>query len=351
MPRKVKPTKLLTRQRSYFLLETLIIFLGIFLFSLILLFFSYLELNYIVYGILFYFLRAIILILAVSIFLYVANFALEKRRALFISESERSATINFLNLFRIKKSNIKYQILYGFLFLFILFIPLDFLTYLLIPEMLSYSKNVLLVSVTNYYFKDTYFIFLLTLLISQFFIAVYEESLTRGFLTNRGSDYVNPMSAVIISSFYFGLGHFSYVMNPAAKGLPIVFPFIWFVEAFFIGIVLSLFILKKHWIFPIILAHFLNNVISGHTIWNYIQGNDFMNMVFYIYIPMLIIGVILFIWQFSRIKDAIKMGLREFRQYFRNDERIKEETDHKIIRILLDFLFGLFIFIIGFFLL
>jgi hypothetical protein len=70
-------------------------------------------------------------------------------------------------------------------------------------------------------------------------------------------------------------------------------------------------------------------------------------MTFAVYIPSLVIGIILFIWQFSRIKEGLTVGFKEFRSYFKNDSDVGEDTLQKIIRIIMDFLFGFIIFLIG----
>ena len=155
------------------------------------------------------------------------------------------------------------------------------------------------------------------------------------------------MSAVIISSFFFGLGHFAYILTPSASGLPIIFPIIWFLQTFLVGIVLAMVVLRRHWIFPVIFAHTVNNIITSHSIWNYLNGIDFSVMTFFVYIPLLIIGIILFIWQFSRIRESLAIGWKEFKSYFTRDENVGENSLETVVRIMMDFLFGLLIFFIG----
>ncbi|MEJ2294062.1 MAG: CPBP family intramembrane metalloprotease, partial [Candidatus Lokiarchaeota archaeon] len=256
----------------------------------------------------------------------------------------------FMNLFTIKKSNLKYQFLYGVLILFLVFIPLDFLTYLFVPDMLNYQIYSLGVSSEtslNSYFLEPYLIFLISVIIIQVSVAIYEEALNRGFLANRGSEYFNNMSAVMISAFYFGLRHFSYILFPGSVAISVIFPLIWFFESFFVGIILAMLLIRRRWIVPGIIAHALNNIITAQAIWNYVNGNDFIRVALYLYLPLLIISVILLIWQFPRIKEGLSIGLKEFSKYFKNDPKLKETTTDKVIRILLDFLFGLIIFGLG----
>jgi len=296
---------------------------------------------------LYYLVKAAIIITAIPLFLYLANFLMEKQRKKIILKEDISPSKNFLNLFKITKKNFKFQLLYGLLLLFLIFIPLDFFTYFLAPDTLIYHSTVLVFGYNSYFFGN-YVIFVSSIIFVPLSVAIYEESLTRGFLANRGSDYFNKMSAVILSSFFFGLGHFVFIFTIPSLGLPIIFPTIWFLQTFLVGIILAMIVQRRHWIFPGIFAHTLNNVITSHTIWNYINGTDFSFMTMYVYLPLLIIGIILFIWQFSRIKESLSIGFKEFKTYFARDKRLKESSSHVIIRIMLDFLFGLIIFLIGY---
>ncbi|MHA1193275.1 MAG: CPBP family intramembrane glutamic endopeptidase [Promethearchaeota archaeon] len=348
MVRKQSSTKKMIKQRFYFLIETVLIFLGLFITSIVLNALSFLESYGVIYGITYYLVRAVTVIVAVTLFMYVSNFALGRKRRDLIIERDISPSRNFLGLFGIKRSNFKYQLLYGILILFLVFIPIDFLGYFFVPELLVYSAEALTFNISNSYFFESYLIFLGSVIIIQFSVAFYEESLTRGFLANRGSDYVSKMSAVIISSFYFGMGHFAYIFSPASTRFPLIFPFIWLIEAFFIGIVLSMTVLRRRWIFPAIFAHGMNNIISAHAIWNYLQGNDFMILALFLYLPLMVIGVALLLWEFPLIKESLSIGTKDLKLYFKNDTEINEQTDSKIIRIMLDFLFGFLIFVIGF---
>ena len=353
MRRPRSTLKTIAMQRFYFLFEVLVIFLGIFIFMLIPTFLLpiLIDVSAVIFDSLYYLLRALIIIAAIPLFLYLSSFLMEKQRKRLILEEDISPSRNFLNLFKITKSNFKFQLLYGILLLFLIFIPLDFFGYLLVPEMLDYMSTALDTagefSLNSYFINENYLIFLFSVILIPICVALYEESLTRGFLTNRGSDYFNKMSAVIITSFFFGLGHFAYIINPSSSGLPIIFPIIWFLQTFLVGIILSMVVLRKHWIFPVIFAHAVNNIITSHSIRNYLFGIDFSFMTIYVYIPLLIIGLLLFIWQFSRIKESLSIGWKEFKSYFARDENIGENRLETIVRIMMDFLFGLIIFLIG----
>ena len=301
MSRLITPRNKVFKQRLYFLLEVLIVFLVIFVCLLYPTYFLFLinESTKNIIPIVYYLLRALIIIVAIVLALVFSNFLLQSQKRKIILEEDVNPSVKFIDLFSIKKSNYKYQILYGILILFLVFIPLDFFTYLFIPEILNYqifSLGVFDDASINSYFLESYFIFLISVVIIQIFVGLYEEALNRGFLTNRGSEYFNNMSAVIISSFFFGLGHFAYVFYPASSTVSIFFPLIWFFQSFFVGIILAMILIRKRWIIPGILAHTLNNIITAHAIWNYLQGNDFIVVVLYLYLPLLLISIVLFIW-------------------------------------------------------
>ncbi|TFG25130.1 MAG: CPBP family intramembrane metalloprotease [Promethearchaeota archaeon] len=350
MKKQASSIKDLIRERIYFFSEVLIVFFGIFIFLIPTVFIPYDESSGTAYGILFYLSRTILAFLAIVAFLYVANFAMEKRKKYLIIETTTSSSKSFRDLFNVKKSNLKYQMLYGVLLLFLVFIPLDYVTYLFLPEMIPFSANSLIISQANVYLGESYLVFIISAVIIQFSVAFYEEAISRGFLTNRGNDYVSKMSAVIISSVFFGMGHFAYIFNLVSLGYPIFLPFIWCIEAIIIGIILSMLVMRRRWIFPVIFAHAINNIISAHALWNYFQGNEFTILATFFYPILLVIGLVLFILNFPLIRDALSIGFKDLKTYFKNNPQIKEPTDHKIIRIMLDVLFGFLIFIIGYFL-
>ena len=339
----------IVKSRFRFVGEVLFIFLFLFIFLLIPFFLLPLliDKNSIYYGPLYYLLRAICVLIAIPIFLFIFNILVEPQKKNIIIEDELSPATGFLKLFSVSEGDFKEQVLHGILILFIIFIPLDFLIYFLIPEMLEYTGNVLSAQATDTYLLQSYFIFLISVVIIQICVAIYEESITRGFLTTRGSEYFHKMSAVVISSLYFGLMHFLYFLNPASKDYPIWFPLIWFLQTYIVGIILSVLIIKKKRIFPVIFAHALNNIISAHAVWNYLQGNDFSLVVIYLYLPLLVISAALFIICFPRIKQGITTGFDEFKTYFKKDELIGESKGDLYFRFFFDFLIGILILFIG----
>jgi len=344
--------KLILKHRLYFFLEVLTIYLGIFIFFLVLLIIPNLivEVTSRAYEPLYFLFRALLIVAAIPTFLIVSNFALEPQKKELIIKEDISSSKKFLALFSISKKNYKYQFLHGILILFLVFIPLDFLAYLFLPDLLEYytvALDVYSSTSFNSYLLNDYAIFIISALIIQVSVSIYEESRDRGFLASRGSDYIHNMSAVIISSFTFGLSHFAYIFTPYSINLPIIYPFVWFLQAFFVGIILGMFVIRKRWLFPVIFAHAVNNIITLQAIWNYLQGNDFIPIALFLYCPLLVISIVLLILQFPRIRESLSIGFKEFGSYFKNDIRIKERTSHKIVRILADFLFGGIIFLIS----
>lgn len=339
----------IVKDRFRFVGEVLFIFLFLFVFLLIPIYLLPLliDKNSIFYGPLYYLLRAACVLIAIPLFLFIFNILVEPQKKNVIIEDEFSPATGYLKLYSVTEGDFKEQLLHGILILFIVFIPLDFLIYFLIPEMLEYTGNVLSTQATDTYLLQSYFIFLISVIIIQICVAIYEESITRGFLTTRGSEYFHKMSAVMIASLYFGFMHFLYFLNPASKDYPIWFPLIWFLQTLIVGIMLSIFIIKKKRLFPVIFAHALNNIISAHAVWNYLQGNDFSLVAIYLYLPLLVISAVLFIIYFSRIKQGISTGFDEFKTYFKKDELIGESKGDIYFRVFFDFLVGILILFLG----
>lgn len=347
-----KKKDILYSRFRFFIIEVIWLFIIIFILYLIPVFLlpSIISENSVFYGLIFYLFRALIIIISIPISLSISNFLSAPQKERLILEEDISPIKGQLMLYKITEKNFKYQILYGLLILFLVFLPIDILGYLFIPGMIKYQASIYSNQSTGVYLSEEYFIFLLFAIFIQFSISFYEESITRGFITKRGSENFNGISAVMMASLYFALGHFAYFLfDPQAENFSIYYPLIWFIEAFFIGMILSLLILRRKWIFPAIIAHALNNIISAHTIWNYLQGNSFEMLVLVLYLPLLIIGVCLFIWFFSRIKEGILIGFRMLRKYFKFNKEVGNSSFNIIFRIFIDLLVGLLIFLISIF--
>ena len=301
------------------------------------------------YGPLYYLLRALAIIIAVPLFLFFSNKILETPKRTQIIKEDMNPALEYLKLYSFPENSFKDQLRYGVLLLFIIFIPLDFLVYFLIPDMLNYTGEVLSSQATDSYLLQSYFVFLFSVIIIQVCVSIYEESVSRGFLTMRGKEYVHNISAVTIASLYFGLMHFAYFLTPVSRNYPSWFPFIWFLQTFLVAIILSILVLKKKSLFPVIFAHALNNIISAHAVWNYLQGNDFSLMIYYIYFPLMIAGLFLFIWQFSTIKKGVRVVYDDIREYFKLDEKLGEAKGDVYFRIIIDVFIGLLILALGLF--
>ncbi len=301
------------------------------------------------YGILFYSIRALLVFIGIPLIFPLSNLVFESQKRNIIITEDISPARGHLKLYKITKKNYKYQILYGILIFFLVFLPIDFFTYLLIPRMIEYQAVSLAFTTTNTYLvSNSYFVFLISVIIIQFSIAIAEESISRGLLTKRGSEHFFSLSAVIISALYWGLGHFAYFLDPISRSYPIWYPFIWFLQAFVIGIILSLIVLRRKWLFPVIMAHTINNIISAHVVWSYWKGSSFTLVALYVYYPLLIIGVFLFVWYYALIKDSLLIGFKMLGTYFKQDQSIEKTKGDVVFRIFFDIILGIIIFIMGF---
>lgn len=322
------------------------------------------EIGSLLYGVLFYVIRAILVFLGIPLILYLTNLIFESQKKKVIIDEDISPSKGHLRLFKVSKRNYKYQILYGLLIFFLVFLPLDFFTYILIPDMIDYQAWSLGFKSTNLYLIETnYVIFLISVIIIQISVAITEETISRGLLAKRGSEYLNKMSAVLIASLYFGLGHFAYFIDIksieaiSGQSFPFWFPIVWFIQAFIIGIILALLVLRKKWLVPAIIAHTLNNIVSAHTLWNYWQQYpliidpnftfNFQPVALFMYYPLLIIGLIFLVWYFSRIKEGVSIGMTTLKTYFKQDSKESSRGD-MVFRIFIDILIGIFIFLFGF---
>ncbi|MFW9999020.1 MAG: CPBP family intramembrane glutamic endopeptidase [Candidatus Hodarchaeota archaeon] len=335
----------------FFYQEIVWVFILIFIFLLIPLFLVPLIIDETspLYGVLFYLLRAIFVLIGVPLVYPLANLIFESQKRNIIMEEDISPAIGHLKLYKITKKNYKYQILYGILIFFLVFLPIDFFNYLLIPQMIEYQALTLSLKATGAYFlSGNYFIFLISAIVIQFSVAIAEETISRGFLTKRGSEHFFGISAVIIASFYWALGHFAYFLDPISRSFPPWYPFIWFLQAFVIGIILSLVVIRRKWLIPVIIAHTLNNLISAQVVWSFWQGSNFIVVALYLYYPLFIIGCGLIVWYYSLIKDSLSIGFKMLKTYFKPDETSERTKGDVIFRIFFDLFIGLFIFLMGF---
>ncbi|MFX1503182.1 MAG: CPBP family intramembrane glutamic endopeptidase [Promethearchaeota archaeon] len=301
------------------------------------------------YGIAFYSSRAILAFIGIPLIFPLANLIFESQKRNIILEEDVSPAIGHLRLFKMTKKNYKYQILYGILIFFLVFLPIDFFGYLLVPGFIEYQATSLAIQASgSYLLSGNYFVFLISAIVIQFSVAIFEENIHRGLLTKRGSEHFFRTSAVMISALYFGLGHFAYFFDPISRGYPVWYPFIMFLQAFIVGIILSLIVLRRKWLFPVIIGHTLNNIVSAHAVWNFLQGNNFTIIVLYLYYPLLIIGCVIFVLQYSRIKESLATGFNMLKEYFHQDNSIEKTKGDTLFRVFFDVFMSLLIFIMGF---
>ena len=159
-------------------------------------------------------------------------------------------------------------------------------------------------------------------------------------MAKRGSDYYSKRSAVIITSLYLGFSEFMFYFESVHLNYPPWFPFIWFFKSFLVGIILSLFVLRKNWLFPVIFANFLNNLILTHVLWTYLYGGGEFLLSLFIYIPLLLIGGIVIMWNYAKIKKTVQVGVKELKMYLKNNKDIKETKGDKRFRIFIDIIIG-----------
>ena len=179
----IKASEGIISSRLRFLIEVFIIFFGITIFLLVpnLLLLFILDETSLFFGPIYYVLRAVAILIAIPLFLCVSNLFITPKKLEVIEEKKIHPTLEYLQLYSLPKRDFKDQFLYGMLILFIIFIPLDFLVYFLLPQMLEYSGRALASSPLNRYLLESYYVFLFSVIIIQICVSIYEESVSRGF--------------------------------------------------------------------------------------------------------------------------------------------------------------------------
>ncbi len=340
--------KLIKERFRFFFYEISLSFLLIFFISSLEWMILPIELNPEVFGMIFYMIRGLIVFLAIPTTIVM----MKKLRGPLQSDlSEGSKVSPFKShfmMYQFSKSNYKYQILYGILLLFLVFIPMNFFLYLLIPEMLLYHSFSLGLDLQNSYLLiNNFIIFFVLLVIIQVSIAITEETIYRGFVNKRGSEYFNRISAVLISAYFYGFLSLLYYLDPISINFDSWFVGIWFFALFFIGLILSLTTLRKKWLFPSIFAHSISNIIMVSIIWYFLNGGIYLEILIFIYLPLLGGSLILIIWQYRRIRESILIGINMLKNYLKNDEKEDERNNDKYFRIFFDIVIGFLIFLIG----
>ena len=301
------------------------------------------------YSITFYIIRALIILVLVPLTLVISTKVFSgSQKGKKIQDSYISPSKGHLLLYRMTKKNYKFQLLYGILLFLLVLVPLNCLFFVFIPGMVGYQAISLSFTVTDYYLlEDNYLLFLLSTIIVQTCVSIANETISKGLIAKRGSDYYSKRSAVIITSLFLGFSEFIFYFDILPIYLPPWFPLIWFLKSFIVGIILSLFIIRKNWLFPIIFAGIINNVFLTNIMWGYLHGVDTFLLSFFIYIPLLIIDSIILLWEYPRIKKTMQAGVKELKLYLKNDKDIKETNGDKVFRIFVDIIIGGLMFIIS----
>jgi hypothetical protein len=265
-----------------------------------------------------------------------------------LQDTHISPAKGHLLLYRITKKNYKFQLLYGILIFLLVLVPLNCLFLVFIPGMVEYQAYSSSLKSTGYYLiENNYLLFFLSTIVIQSCIAITDETISKGLMAKRGSDYYNKRSAAIIASLYLGLSEFIFFLELIHVYYPPWFPFIWFFKSFIMGIILSLFVLRKNWLLPVIIASLFNNLVLSHVIWSYLHGVPIFLLSFFIYTPLLIIGGIVIMWNYAKIKKTIQIGIKELKIYLKNNKDIKETTGDKYFRILTDVIIGGLFFVMS----
>ena len=171
------------------------------------------------------------------------------------------------------------------------YIPLDFFSYL-IPGVLEFSGSSMLSSSLGQYLLWEFGLMLIATLIVHFCVSFREEFLFRNYYITFGTTKSKSGVVFFYSAMLFGLAHLSYIFSPAAADTSLFFPIWWGLNALIIGLISGYYFIKYHRLWPLILAHWINNLISALVLRNYLLGRSFIESVLTYYMPFLIIGLI-----------------------------------------------------------
>lgn len=334
--------------RFYFLIELFIVFVGITIFNFIFnAMRSLFQTSTLIDTYFYYLFKLVAALIAVPIFLFVVNIIFQPKQQNLIVESDMSSSKQQLLLLKIKKSNFKYQLLWGLLILFIVYIPFSLFSYLL-PGYLEFESDVIFNNTFGSYLGEEVFIFLISAIIIQFLSSFKEEWIYRGFFINRGEQYLGKFSPIIITSIFFGLSHFAYIFSPNFPGHNPLYPIFWGIIATIVGFISASFFTRKKWLFPLIFAHTISNIIAAFTLWYFIQGGSFFDLLFLLYTPLIVIGIILVIFQFSRVKKGINYIFEDIKNYFNKNQKLDETKTDRNVRIIFDIIIIFIIWLMSF---
>lgn len=292
------------------------------------------------YGMLFYSFRALAIFLVTIFFLFISN---RKKK---LADKELAPHIGFLNTYKLTEKNYIYQFLYSLLLLFLILAPLEFIISISLPQTVSRSAALLVYEYENsYLLLDNFLLFLVSSIVIQFSISFSEETVFRGLIAKRGSEHFNRISAVMISTFSFTFIEVS--LYTLFFTVSYYFGLIWFIKSFVIGLVLSLTMIRRKWLLPLIIAKTINSVLSSVIMWELLRGGNITQSLLFIYSPVLIISLILLVLQRARVKESLQIGVNMMKSYFKKDIKTKESTGDKTFRVLFDIFLAILIFLFG----
>lgn len=219
------------------------------------------------------------------------------------------------------------QIKDGILLFLCIYVPLDFLSYL-IPGVLDYTVNSLNISdsqdPTNYFLYSLPLMLVSTLIV-HFLVAVREEFLYREFFLTLGRDELKSSRVFFYSAIVFGLAHFNYIFVSSNQNQSVFFPIWWALNGFTIGLFAGGYFWKKKRIIPVIMAHWFNNVFSAVVVRLYYLEYPFWQTTFiWLYIPALSMALILYLLRIFKIEKYLRIIHKNWKRYLSEIEDWKQ---------------------------
>jgi len=203
----------------------------------------------------------------------------------------------------------------------IIYIPLDAFSNI-IPlifdlNVLEFQADTLSSTLMGEYLLYDINLMIITTIIIHFTVAMREEFMYRGFYIFAGEKKMNKSTTFIYTACLFGLAHFTYIIPTIQNGDPIFYPIWWGFVAGIIGITSAYYYITKKQLWPLIIAHWTNNVISAIIIRQDIDGASFwIDSFLKIYVPIIALGIVLFIVNRKTLIKHIKGIYDFFRDYF-----------------------------------
>ena len=233
--------------------------------------------------------------------------------------TKKSLEKTFGRSFSIK--NPKYIARNTLILITLIYIPLDLISYLL-PNVLEFEAQAL--SAESTYFLWELPLMIITTLIIHFCVAFREEVFFRAYQITLGRKTLKKGAVFIYSTALFSLAHFSYIFSPIAREWSPLFPFWWALNAGIIGLVSAYLYINKRNIWPLIIAHWMNNVISAFVLRNYLLGVSIQESFMQIYLPILIIGVIVIVFTQPNLRENLDKVMKLVKSYSAEIRRLEK---------------------------